>query len=135
MRSRPRQPEARTLISRAAALRDARSDTACKIMAATREAMKTERRSGTDRRRPARSDRDGVRAIVERMADGVVVVSDDGLIRFANPAAERLFGRPAAALCGQPFGLPMVGDESTEVELHRPGGDAVTAELRLVESD
>ncbi|MFI5256306.1 MAG: PAS domain-containing sensor histidine kinase [Gemmatimonadales bacterium] len=97
--------------------------------------MKTERRNGTDRRRPAISDRDAVRAIVERMADGVVVVSVDGLIRFANPAAERLFGRPAAALCGQPFGLPVVADESTEVELHRPGGDAVTAELRLVESD
>ena len=97
--------------------------------------MTTERRSGTERRSRRPSERDPLRTIVERIPDGVVIVGTDGVIRFANPAAERLFGRSASALCGQPFGLPVVTEESTEVELRRPSGEMVTAELRLVDSD
>ena len=49
-----------------------------------------------------------LRDIVERLADGIVIVDGDGTIRFANPAAETLFGRPAAELVGEDFGHPLV---------------------------
>ena len=42
-----------------------------------------------------RSEGARLRTIVERMADGIVIANRDGIIRFANPAAEALFGRPA----------------------------------------
>jgi signal transduction histidine kinase len=97
--------------------------------------MEPERRTGIERRARRTAERDRLHSIVERMADGVVVVGVDGMIRFANPAAERLFGRSASSLLGQVFGWPVVSDESTEVEVRRPGGEVVTAELRMVESD
>jgi signal transduction histidine kinase len=75
-----------------------------------------------------------LRQIVERLADGIVVVSADGRIRFANPAAERLFGRPARELVGQEFGYPLTTAESTEIEIVRRGTGVVLAELRLVDA-
>ena len=69
------------------------------------------------------------------MADGVLVVDRDGIIRFANPAAATLFGRRVHELNGQSFGFPVIAGESTEVELLRPGGEAVAVELRAVDYD
>ena len=90
------------------------------------ERRKKERRSAPDRR---------LRAIVEHLADGIVIVSDTGHIRFANPAAERLFGRPRAQLVGHELGFPVVTGENAEVEVVRAGGEIVSVELRVVEVD
>ena len=51
------------------------------------------------------SDRSSVRAIVEQMADGIVIVGLDGVIRFSNPAAQQLFGRSEAQLEGMHLGF------------------------------
>ncbi|HEU5174336.1 MAG TPA: PAS domain S-box protein, partial [Gemmatimonadaceae bacterium] len=82
-----------------------------------------------------RSSDPRVRAIVERLADGVLIVARDGRIRFVNPAAEALFGRPAPRLIGEEIGFPLLVGENAEVEVVRPGGATVTAELRVVEID
>jgi signal transduction histidine kinase len=67
------------------------------------------------------------------MADGIVIVDLDGVICFANPAAERLFGRAASVLEGTPIGFPATSGDTTEIEIVRPGGEAVAAELRIVD--
>ena len=51
-----------------------------------------EQRVEGERRQSRRSEQVRLRTIVERMADGIVIVGLDGVIRFANPAAEKLFG-------------------------------------------
>jgi signal transduction histidine kinase len=82
--------------------------------------------------RPAAS----LRAIIERLPDGIVIVDRQGNIRFANPAAERLFGRAAEDLVGTGFGFPVVVGETTEIEIVQRGGGAVVhAELRVVDTD
>jgi len=75
-----------------------------------------------------------VRAIVESVADGVLVVDATGHIRFANPAAMSLFGREMTSLIGTEFGFPIVAGTTTEIDIVRPGGHLVTAELRVGES-
>jgi signal transduction histidine kinase len=92
-----------------------------------------ERRTA-ERRNARRSSQAVLRQIVERLADGIVVVSADGRIRFANPAAERLFGRSARELVGQEFGYPLTSAESTEIEIVRRGAGVVMAELRIVDA-
>jgi PAS domain S-box-containing protein len=94
-----------------------------------------ESRSTTDRRRGRRSEQNRLRAIVERLADGILVVDGAGVIRFANPAAEHLFGRSARDLVGTELGFPVLTQETAEVEVVRPGGETVTAELRIVEAE
>ena len=57
-------------------------------------------------------------------------------MRFANPAAERLFDRSADELVGTAFGFPLVAGETTEIEIVQRGGGAVVhAELRVVDTD
>ena len=84
----------------------------------------------------SRTSQASLRAIIERLPDGIVVVDGQGMIRFANPAAERLFDRPAHDLVGTSFGFPVVVGETTEIDIvQRAGGGVVYAELRVVETD
>jgi signal transduction histidine kinase len=77
-----------------------------------------------------------LRAIIERLPDGIVIVDTHGTIRFANPAAERLFDRRAEDLLGSSFGFPVVVGETTEIDVVQRGAGAVVyAELRVVETD
>ena len=92
-----------------------------------------ERRVRERRSAARRSPHSVVRQIVDRLADGIVVVSSQGLIRFANPAAERLFGRKADELVGQEFGFPLSSTDATEIEIVRRDGPPVVSELRIVE--
>lgn len=94
-----------------------------------------ERRSGTDRRRIRSEEQRRLRSIVERLADGILVVDGDGVIRFANPAAEGLFGRKASDLVGTELGFPVLAGDAAEIEVVRPGGGTITAELRIVDAD
>lgn len=82
----------------------------------------------------ARKERQGdqLRRIVERLADGIAIIGAEDRILFVNPAAERMFGRPASALVGQEFGFPVVTGETTEIDVLQPGGATVNAELRVV---
>jgi signal transduction histidine kinase len=81
------------------------------------------------------SDRSSVRAIVEQMADGIVIVGLDGVIRFSNPAAQQLFGRSEAELGGMHLGSLAVAGDTAEIEIVRPPGESVTAELRVADID
>lgn len=95
--------------------------------------MKTEQRSGIDRRQGRATAQARLRAIVERLADGIVIVGWDGIVRFSNPAAQQLFGRPGHALKGAHLGFPAVAGESAEIEIVRAGGTTISVELRVVE--
>jgi signal transduction histidine kinase len=85
---------------------------------------------------PRTNQPSSLRAIIERLPDGIVVVDSHGTIRFANPAAERLFDRSAEDLVGTSFGFPVVVGETTEIDIvQRRGGGVVYAELRVVETE
>lgn len=74
------------------------------------------------------------RNIIEKNADGIVIVDTDGIVRFVNPAAEALMGCKAAELVGEVFGFPVVTGENIEIDvLHRDGSTAV-AQMRVVET-
>ncbi|MFL5620968.1 MAG: sensor histidine kinase [Gemmatimonadaceae bacterium] len=94
-----------------------------------------DQRTVQDRRRARQTDEARLRAIIDGMADGVVVVDLDGVIRFANPAADRLLARPSAPLIGTYFGFPSVAGDSTEIDVIRADGQAVGVELRVVDAD
>ncbi|HJQ19604.1 MAG TPA: ATP-binding protein [Gemmatimonadaceae bacterium] len=95
----------------------------------------TATRPEKERRSQRRLDQDRLRAIVDKVGDGIVVVGLDGAIRFANPAAEELFGRSLKQLTGADLGLPAVAGDATEIEIVRPRGGSVAVELRVVETE
>lgn len=73
--------------------------------------------------------------VIEVNADAIVVVGAEGAIRYANCAAERLFRKDRNDLTGTVFGFPLVGGETTELDLNRPGEPPVVVEMRVVESE
>jgi signal transduction histidine kinase/DNA-binding response OmpR family regulator len=77
-------------------------------------------------------DQAEIRFLVDKNADGIIVVDDAGTVLFANPAAEEIFGRPADLLVGSPIGIPLLTEDTTEITVHRPGGDQIDAEIRVV---
>ena len=79
-------------------------------------------------------DQSEIRFLVERNADGILVVDEDGIVLFANPAAEQIFGRSPRALVGSPIGVPVTAGETAEIAIHRPDGGHIEAEVRVVET-
>jgi signal transduction histidine kinase len=87
------------------------------------------------RTKPPTKEEKRLSMIIDRVADGIVIVDGDGIIRFVNPAAAQLFGRKPAELVGEPFGFPIEDGGGTEIELVQRGGGTVMAELRIVATD
>lgn len=72
--------------------------------------------------------------IVEHTADAIIVVDDDGIIRFANSVAKAMFAGRREDLVGTHFGFPLVSGETTELDL-LSGGPPRSAEMRVMKSE
>lgn len=72
----------------------------------------------------------GLKSIIDRSADGMVVVDEAGAVRYVNPAAVTLLQGGSGDLLGRPFQFPLPAAGLGEVVL-RPGPEGRTAELRV----
>jgi PAS domain S-box-containing protein len=73
------------------------------------------------------------RAIIENDSNGILIVDSGGVVRFANLAAEVIFGRPQSELVGREFGFPIAVGKSQELEILQPGGSPRTVEMGTTE--
>jgi len=74
------------------------------------------------------------RDVIERNADAIVVVDGEGVIRFVNAMAAKLFDADRDRLLNTPFGFPLLAGDTTEIDL-RSRGESLTAEMRVVKSE
>jgi len=72
--------------------------------------------------------------LMEFSPAALLVVGLDGVIWFANQAAEVLFRQDAEDLKGTAFPFPLTVDTQEEIEMELPGSVAAIAELRVVET-
>jgi PAS domain S-box-containing protein len=75
-----------------------------------------------------------LKLIIEQNPDPILVVDNEGIIIFANKAAETTFNR-SNTLIGREFGFPIVSDESTEINILTGNNEVKLAELRITEID
>ncbi len=73
--------------------------------------------------------------IIEKSADGIIIVDKEGIVRFVNAAAEILFGHKKEELVGELFGFPVVANERTEIEIVSNGKEVHSAEMRVAETE
>jgi PAS domain S-box-containing protein len=95
-------------------------------------------RYGLERRRfsgELRASETRFRTMIERNADGILVLTRAGIIRYLNPAAEALFGHEGAKLIGQPFGFPVRLGVRTELEVVRSDGRILNVEMRVAHTE
>lgn len=70
--------------------------------------------------------------IIATSADGVVILDEEGLVQFVNPGAEKLLGKAAADLLGNPFLIPVQAGDITELQMPAEHGRGRISELRVV---
>lgn len=73
------------------------------------------------------------RMLLEKSIDAIVVVGQDGFIRFANPAAETILGDEAEELLCESFYSALESGETTEVAIPRSDGETAVVEMRVME--
>lgn len=75
---------------------------------------------------------DQFRHILDSYSDGVLVLDEQHIIRYANPRAHHLLQR--SELESHPFGYPIVSDESVTLEVVQPNQQATTIEMHVHET-
>jgi two-component system cell cycle response regulator len=75
-----------------------------------------------------------LRQLIVSNADGMVVTSEDGIVLFVNPAAERLLGNSSYGLLGRAFEYPLTPGQRQELELNSGEPGRAVAEMRVVET-
>ncbi|MDD5723024.1 MAG: response regulator [Syntrophales bacterium] len=73
--------------------------------------------------------------IIERTVVGIVIVSNEGLVRYCNRSATVLLNRTEGKLLHAPFGFPAVPDLSTEVEITHEGEKNRVVEIRVEKTE
>lgn len=74
---------------------------------------------------------ESLRNIVYSLADGVLVVDEDGTVRYMNPAAEMLLERSFGELVGSAFAHPLRDGGASEIEIPGKDGTDKAAEMRI----
>ena len=67
--------------------------------------------------------------IIETSADSILVFDNDGIVKFINPAAKKLFRN--LLVVGDEFAYPIVNGETTELDLIAADGKRYVAEMRV----
>jgi signal transduction histidine kinase len=71
--------------------------------------------------------------IIGKNADSILIVDKNGVVNFANPAAEELFGRLEKDYLGKPFGFPLSHGKASEIEIPSQKGQSKTGEMQVVD--
>ncbi len=72
--------------------------------------------------------------IVNSISDGILLVDLQGIVRFANPAVAKLFGKEPEELLDHDFGEPIVVEETAELGINHPERGLVIGEMRVAET-
>ncbi len=100
----------------------------------TFEIIEQLRQQLTQTQQALRASETRFRNVIEKNGDGIIVVDQQGVVRFVNAAAELLLQRGADELLGQLLGFPLVAGNTTELDIVHHG-ESLVAEMRVVESE
>ncbi len=70
------------------------------------------------------------RSLVERASDTILLLDADGIIAYANPAAEELFGRSCSELIGESFGNVVTSEQQSEFDIPHPQRGLIATNVR-----
>ncbi|MBI4248665.1 MAG: response regulator, partial [Elusimicrobia bacterium] len=73
--------------------------------------------------------------VVEKSADGLIVLTRGGVVRFANSAVKTLFRREPEELIGRPLPFRLSPEGAVEIEILRRGGVKGTGEVHVTETE
>lgn len=78
-------------------------------------------------------DINGLQAIVKKSADGLLVVDENRVVYFVNPAAESILNRKQKDLIGKLFDYPVEEGQLSRIDIVQKNGKSGSGELRMVD--
>ncbi|MDO8527791.1 MAG: PAS domain-containing sensor histidine kinase [Deltaproteobacteria bacterium] len=69
--------------------------------------------------------------IINKCSDSMVIVNHKGIVCFANPAAENLFGKSAEQMLGKPFGFKVGSESTVRLKIPFKKREPKVAEMRI----
>ncbi|AFZ18611.1 PAS domain S-box protein [Allocoleopsis franciscana] len=73
--------------------------------------------------------------IVNSTSDGILIIDKQGIVRFANPSAAKLFGRTLEHLMNYDFGEPVLVGDVAELSIIRSGGEIGIGEMSVAQTE
>ena len=107
----------------------------------TAELLEANRRLKSETERSAsneaalRKSEEKFRGMIDANVDGIIILDQQGLVQFMNPAAEALFDRKREEFFGERFGFPVIAGESTELDIIGRSGDPIPVEMRTAKTE
>lgn len=81
----------------------------------------------------SRTSETNLRNVIASSVDGTIVLDNEGLIQFSNPAAQAILGRTEADLLQSHLGFQVPDCEWSEIEIIRSDGQGIPVEFRAVD--
>ncbi len=72
--------------------------------------------------------------IIDKIADGIIIVDGNRIVRFVNPAAEVMFGFRIEQVIGKEFSFPVTVGEVMNVKIVHNGGKYGIGQMHTVET-
>jgi CheY-like chemotaxis protein len=72
--------------------------------------------------------------IIGKVTDGIIIVDENRIVRFVNPAAEAMFGLKIEQVIGKEFSFPVTVEQATEVEIVLDNGKYGIGRMHAVET-
>jgi putative nucleotidyltransferase with HDIG domain len=75
------------------------------------------------------------RDMIYSNADGVLILDENSIVKFMNPAAESIFGTKAEHFVGQTFEHLIIPGKPTELDITAGDSKLIVAEMRVMETE
>ena len=75
------------------------------------------------------------RNMIYNNADGILILDENSIVKFMNPAAESIFGNKAEHFVGRAFEHLIIPGKPTELDITIGDGKSVVAEMRVMETE
>ncbi len=72
------------------------------------------------------------RNMIYNNADGILILDENAIVKFMNPAAESIFGTKAEHFVGQTFEHLIIPEKPTELDITIGDGKSMVAEMRVM---
>jgi putative nucleotidyltransferase with HDIG domain len=75
------------------------------------------------------------RNMIYSNADGILILDENSIVKFMNPAAEIIFGTKSTHFVGQTFEHLIIPGKPTELDITIGDGKSIVAEMRVMETE
>jgi diguanylate cyclase (GGDEF)-like protein len=73
--------------------------------------------------------------IITYIKDGILIINESGVVKFANPAAAQMFDKQLSDLIDHELGLPIVVEKVAEIDILRSNGILGRAEITVADAE